>query len=320
MKKKSKAFSRIAQKIIWVFLVPIERMLLKLISLEKDPFVYPVFVIGPPRSGTTLLYQILTNRFNFIYLDNLSSKLYVVPLIGVWLSRMLHKFSINKKAEYSSNYGKTASPDGPSEAGDFWYRWFPRGEHVYVAPNETHAKNIQELRRQVLGISKIFNMPMLFKNTYNSMRIAPIMEAFPDAIFIVSKRDPLDTAQSILEGRIRSNGNKDDWWSAPPKEVDEIKNHPYWEQVVEQVYYIYKQIEDDASRYGKEHFLYIPYRQLCENPQEMLEKTEQFLKKRGVQVNVKGEAPEEFPYSSGKKINDEDYALLLKKVNELWKA
>jgi hypothetical protein len=289
-------------------------------SLEKGAFLTPIFVVGPPRSGTTLLYQVLVNRFNFIYLNNFSAKFYLVPLIGTWFSKMFGAFSAQQKTGYISNYGKTDSFNGPNEAGDFWYRWFPRGEHVYVAPNETMPKSVRELRRQVGGISKKFNASMLFKNTYNSMRIAPIMEAFPEAIFLVSQRDPLDTAQSILEGRIKSNGNKTDWWSVPPKEIDEIKGHPYWEQVVEQVYYIYKQIEDDSARYGKEHFLCVSYHQLCKNPHETLGNIQQFLKDRGVDVSIKGKSPKGFPYSAGKKISDEDYVRLQHKVNELWKT
>ena len=319
MKKKFKPFSRVAGFLIAAFLVPVERMLLKSVSLEEGAFSRPVFVIGPPRSGTTLLYQVLINHFNFVYLTNLSAKLFAVPLIGTWLSKMLGAFSGEKMTGYVSNYGKTESVTGPNEAGDFWYRWFPRGEHVYVAPGQSESQDIHELRRQVIGIAQKLNTPMVFKNTYNSMRIAPIMEAFPGAVFLVCLRDPLDTAQSILEGRMKGNGNKDEWWSAPPKEIDEIRHHPYWEQVVEQVYYIYKQIEEDAARYGKERFLYIPYRRLCDDTRGTLESMHQFFKESGVDVTVQGVAPESFPYSTGRKINEEEYARLQQKVNELWK-
>ena len=30
----------------------------------------PIFIIGAPRSGSTLLYQVLTHRYKFIYLNN----------------------------------------------------------------------------------------------------------------------------------------------------------------------------------------------------------------------------------------------------------
>jgi hypothetical protein len=45
-----------------------------------------------------------------------------------------------------------------------------------------------------------------------------------------------------------------------------------------------------------------------------------FLRDCGVEVSIRNEAPERFSYSTGKKINDEEYARLRRKVNELWKA
>lgn len=301
-------------------LTPVEKLLLASVSIDESSFSHPVFVIGPPRSGTTLLYQVLVNRFNFVYLNNLASKFYTAPTIGMWLSKRIGALLPRESLGYDSRYGKTESILGPNEAGEFWYRWFPKGEHVYVPPKATSHKSILELQRHVLSISKRFGASMIFKNTYNSMRIAPIMEAFPEAVFLVSQRDPLDTAQSILEGRLKGNGNKNDWWSVPPREVNEIKKHPYWEQVVEQVYYIYKQIEEDSQRYGEDRFLYVSYRGLCEDTRETLENVQKFFNKHGVNALIKDEVPESFPYSNGKRIDDAEYARLQQKVNELWKA
>jgi hypothetical protein len=320
MPEKTSYPAGIRNLLIRMFLVPIEKWLLKSPSLDAGGFSPPVFVIGPPRSGTTLLYQILVHRFNFIYFTNFSSKFFMAPLIGTWLAHLRGAFTARKSNGYTSDYGRTGSPDGPSESGEFWYRWFPRGQQIYVPPKATNPKSIEELRRQVAGISKKFNAPMIFKNTYNSMRIAPIMEAFPEAVFIVCQRDPLDIAQSILTGRITRNGNKQDWWSVPPKEIEEIKEHPYWEHIPEQVYYIYKQIESDSHFYGPQHFLNVSYKELCETPGATLESIRIFLKARGVELTIKNEAPERFKYSTGIKSDDENYDLLQKKVNELWRA
>ena len=41
-------------------------------ALEKPP----IFIIGPPRSGSTLLYQVLTSYFDLSYFKNLHSKYY----------------------------------------------------------------------------------------------------------------------------------------------------------------------------------------------------------------------------------------------------
>jgi hypothetical protein len=319
-KRKLRGLKRAMDFMAQAILARVEKLLILSAPSEEDSFSRPIFVIGPPRSGTTLLYQLLVNRFHFVYLTNLASKFYAAPTIGIWLSNRMKALFWRKGLGYESNYGKTETALGPNEAGEFWYRWFPMGEYVYVPPGSIDERSIRELRSQVLGLSNRFGAPMVFKNTYSSMRIAPIIEAFPNAVFLVSKRDPLDTAQSILEGRAKSSGNKRDWWSVPPKEIDEIRQHPYWEQVVEQVYYIYKQIDEDSQRYDRERFLQVSYRALCEDTRGTLENIRMFLDERGVKVLIKGEIPESFPYSTGKKINEEEYALLRQKVNELWKV
>lgn len=319
MRRKTKALTAAMNFAARTVLTPLENLWLNSMDWAEGSRWSPVFVIGPPRSGTTLLYQLLVNRFNFIYLNNLASRFYMAPMIGLWLSNGIDALASEKSPGYDSRYGKTESVFGPSEAGEFWYRWFPQGDHVYVPPHATDARSIHELRRQVMGISSRFKAPMLFKNTYNSMRVAPIMEAFPEAVFLVSQRDPLDTAQSILEGRMKRNGNKNDWWSVPPKDVEEIKRHAYWEQVVEQVYSIYKQIEEDSRLYGQDRFLSVPYHGLCVDVRESLDRVAHFFKERGVKVFVKGDVPESFPYSTGRKVNETDYDRLRQKVNELWK-
>ena len=37
----------------------------------KEPEYQPVFIIGSPRSGSTILYQLITNYLDVLYVDNL---------------------------------------------------------------------------------------------------------------------------------------------------------------------------------------------------------------------------------------------------------
>jgi len=312
-----KILSIILLSVIRLFILPLENVILSILLLKNQKLPAPIFVIGPPRSGTTLLYQILINRFYFTYFTNIAAKFVHAPICGLWISKLVENV-IPQSNNYVSQYGKTQSLIGPHEAGEFWYRWFPRGLHVYVPAGAVSSQTIQELRKQVVGIHVALNYPVLFKNTYNSMRIASLVEAFPDAIFLVCRRDPLDISQSILEGRLRANGNKDDWWSVPPKEINQIRSHPYWEQVVEQVYYIYKQIESDREKLDSDRFLDISYKELCHKPQDVMEKIQNFFVMRNIKVQVKGDISASFPFSTGKKVCNKDFALLQQKVNELW--
>src|SRR5690606_22671196 len=112
-----KTLNRTVDALVQTLLTPIESLLLNSISLPEEISTRPVFVIGPPRSGTTLLYQLLVNRFDFIYLDNLSSKFYSAPTVGMWLSKTVAGLAPRTSTGYESAYGKTESIFGPNEAG-----------------------------------------------------------------------------------------------------------------------------------------------------------------------------------------------------------
>jgi hypothetical protein len=273
----------------------------------------PIFIIGPPRSGTTLLYQLLVNRYGFSYFSNFSASFPQTPILAFWIESHLFP-KANPISNYNSEYGKTKGWYGPHECGEFWYRWFPRGEHVYVAPGKTSKAHLDQLTKTVTGMSKVTQRSVIFKNVYNSMRIAPIVEALPQAIFLVCRRNLVDTAQSILSSRVDSCGDKSAWWSLPPKEVDVIKTHPYWKQVVEQVYYTYQQIREDRQRFGEDRFLDVKYEALCRDTHSSLEKIEAFLIQRGTGMGSHRDVPNEFQMSTGQKISDKDYRLIVAAV------
>jgi len=287
---------------------------LRLDNLAPHPVV---FIIGPPRSGTTLLYQVLINHYSFAHFTNFTALFYSAPVAGFWLARFL---PLGKQSpdRYKSRYGQTRGWHGPHEAGRFWYRWFPKGEHVYVPPDATPESSLNELWREVAGVAQITRLPLLFKNTYNSMRIAPIVEALPQAAFLVCQRDPVDTAQSILKMRVDKLGSKEHWWSVPPKEIDEIKKHAFWEQVVEQVYYTCQQIDEDRVRFGQDRFYDIRYKKLCQDTHGTLASIEGFLSSRGLSLKVREDVPKRFPVSTSQRIEDQDYQLIIRKVQELW--
>lgn len=299
-------------------LMPAEKLVMHSCDDKSIRSYPPVFVIGAPRSGTTLLYQLLINRYRFAYFNNITALLYRSPVVSIWLTQYLFPDK-SGAADYQSKHGKTTGWHGPHEAGKFWYRWFPKGEHVYVPPGATPQTALDELRKEMVGLANVNQAPMLFKNTYNTMRIAPIIEALPEASFIVLWRDPADTAQSILASRMEAKDTKEAWWSAPPKEIDEISRHPYWEQVVEQVYYIHKQIEADRDRFGGEYFYDVHYEKLCQDTHRTLEGIEAFLLSRGVRLDVHGEVPTNFTVSKGRRLGDEDYRLIRETVKRLWK-
>ena len=243
---------------------------------DGDPDLPPIFIIGAPRSGTTLIYQAFIYYFDVAYMTNLMAELYHAPILATALS----KFG-GSQNEFESLYGKTSGLWGPHEGGQFWYRWFPRAPRVYVGPNEMSQSAKSSLAKTVHKMSQIAGRPIFFKNTFHSMRIAPLLEIFPQCLFIICHRDPADTAQSILQARMQNFGSPEPWWSVPPREFSIIKHHPYWDQVVEQVYYCYRQIEMDR-KLAPERFLDLSYKEFCQQPNGSLER----VREKFMELNV----------------------------------
>lgn len=295
-------------------LAPVED---RLVLREWKDIEPPIFILGSPRSGTTLLYQLLVYGYETAYFDNWTSLFPRIPVTATWFEhRLMGKRPV--PASFQSSYGRTKGLRGPSEFGALWYRWFPKGEHVYVQPGKTEWTSLMQVRGTLAGMAKVVGKPLVVKNTFNSMRIAPILEAVPEAVFLVIRRDPILTAASILQGRIDLYGDPDVWLGLPPREIDEIRARPNWEQAVDQMFFIYQQIDEDRKRFGVERFLDIEYLQLCKDVRLEMKRITQFLEGHSLVLRWKQELPTHFQVSQKQNLSVEDYERIAHRVSEMW--
>jgi hypothetical protein len=244
----------------------------------------PIFIIGAPRSGSTLLYKALTDGGGFAYFNELSARFFRTPCVGVALSRQLR---IETPRGFEISYGSMHGWGSPHECGQYWYRWFPRGMDVYAAAGSLAPPKRERLRQEVLAMSAQNDASMAFKNLFNSLRIGALAEVFPEACFIVCRRDPMQNALSLLRGRIEQNGDKQAWWTLPPREVHELLALPFAEQVAGQVHFIERQIERDSCTAGADRFLTIQYEDFCEDVHATLERIGDFLRRRGCAAQIR---------------------------------
>jgi len=235
----------------------------------------PVFIIGAPRTGSTILYQAITNELDVLYVDNLACSLHRNLFFGVWLSRKIFKSKPhnNFKAEHgnTSMYGAHA----PSECGGFWYRWMPKNRH-FVDEGDIDDKAINEIRREITSVINYHDKPVVFKNMNAALRMRVLIKIFPKAKFIWIKRDPLYVSQSILKVRKKVNADTNTWWSLMPRNYESLKKMTPIEQVVGQVYSIEQQIHKDKSMFSKEATLALHYSEL-NKLETVLAKVHQFI-------------------------------------------
>jgi hypothetical protein len=263
-----------------------------------------VFIIGAPRTGSTILYQTLTNQLNVLYIDNLVCRFNKNLFFGFWLSHKIFK----QKAHncFKSNHGNTSKCGlhAPSECGGFWYRWLPKDKH-FIDYDDITDKMVKEIREEITAIINYFDKPLVFNNNNIALRIRLIKKAFPNAKFIVADREPLFVAQSILNARMKFYSNYNQWWSIMPNNYVKLLEEPYFRQVVLQHYHINKQMYKDLIELiSNNNHVTIHYKDFCANKDKTVEEIINLLNYKKVRLSfINNEVKE------SRKLSIEEYLL-----------
>lgn len=249
----------------------------------------PIFVVGAPRSGSTLLYQLLVVRFDVAYLSNLHCRFFGAP---AFVERAVGK-RLQPPGDFSSRFGSTRGLAAPSECGPYWYRFFRKSpQHVSLA--EADLDRLKRLRESVRAFASAAGRPLVFKNLVNSVRLAPLAAALPEALFVVVRRDEADTAASILAGRRTVHADESEWWSVEPPEIERLRALPPQEQVLEQVRAIESLVEETREEIGRDRFLDVRYEDICADTHRALGSVAEFAERHGVGLRIRREVPARF--------------------------
>lgn len=215
--------------LLFVSAVAVLRWLDRLIwrDIEKTPIEAPVFIIAPPRSGTSFLQKLLTldeERFVFWKMYQtilptvltekcIQSCMGLDRLLGRPLGRLLN--GCEKRWFGGWDNLHTMRLDAPEEDGALYlyafaceaiYMLFPFVEELWELgfPDtlpEADRRALMSyyrtcLQRLVYSCGK--GKTLLIKSTNSSGAVASIREAFPDARFITIIRDPAASIASSI--------------------------------------------------------------------------------------------------------------------------
>jgi hypothetical protein len=256
----------------------------------------PVYIIGCPRSGTTLLFTIL----------KASKNLWSSPVEShyVW-----EKFLPDKRDPMFSVYLDSCD----YELGDREYIEKKYAEYthknqftrkiirrVFFNRFKNQLKNLFLLWRRIVAFIKSFSKAeyrIIDKTPPNTFRIGFLAEAFPDAKFVYLTRDGATNISSLIEGwrsqkrfsfsfREFYDYNKNIQIKGYNGKVWKFTNPPGWED------YLNKPLEEvcafqwlSAHRYAQESFKKMPssrwmpvrYEDLVANPEKIVREICMFL-------------------------------------------
>ncbi len=267
---------------------------------ERSLEYAPLFIVGAPRSGSTLLYQLIVRRFDVTYLANRHCAFFGAP-------SLVERFGGRKAsppAEYSSAHGLTRGPWGPSECGPFWYRFFRKSpQHVPLA--DARPQDLRRLRAALRALGGAGRRPIVFKNLLNALRVEPIAAALPEARFVVITRDLTEHARSILAARQRANGEVQSWWSAEPPGWERLATGTPAEQAIGQIEAIHATIDGAREQIGPDRFADVGYESLVADVGTTLDGVAAFAQDAGISLAVRANVPTEFARPPGAALPDE---------------
>jgi len=253
-------------------LEPLDLLLRRRYASSDVPII---FIVGTPRSGTTVLHQLVADYLDVGFINNRMARYFAAPVVGA----MLHgRAGGGHNLALSSEYGRTRGDCSPHEFSWFWQYY---GDfHLYddLTNDELARINWQPVKRALEGLAGYFRRPLVIKNVnFVVYHIVWLKSLLPAAKFIWIQRDNRYTVQSILRVREDEYGDRGVWWSVRPRDAQEWRDRSPVDQVAHQVTDIGRAITKGFESILPQDRLELDYQELMRRPSETLKRVARFI-------------------------------------------
>jgi hypothetical protein len=264
------AYFAIASTALAAVATPLDVVLAATMERRQDagptPRLPVILVTGAPRSGTTVLSQVLIHHLPVTYFNNLTA---VFPRAPITANRLLRRWLRKPAASLHSFYGRTSGFASENDGLHLWDRWL--GPDRYAVPEHLEASTADALRRFFAAYEHAFGRPVLNKNNALATGAAAIAEALPTAHFLFIRRDPIFAVQSILGARETIQGTRHAPYGVTDPAQRQLKASPI-EDVCAQVLYHERKMEEQRRAIGAARFWVVEYEQFCVAPHAIVER------------------------------------------------
>ena len=203
--------------------------------------------------------------------------------------------------------------DGPAEGLRFWQWWLDCGLSDPDCSTLTAVKLEKRASylRQVFAVLGAKGKP--FATAYLGHALVPdrLAQAFPGAVLIRLKREPVSNALSLLKSRRSSRSS---WFSVKPRECDSLQGMTEHEQVAAQVYWLNRRLDDATCAH---QMLTIHYENLCAQPEREIDRIKHFCDSKGLSIARKFHLPETFRFKKADLMCDSDAIAIRTALDEL---
>lgn len=246
-----------------------------LVRKHRDPEVPIIFIVGAPRSGTTLLYQLVCAHLDVGYVSNAMARWWMAPVAAARVRSPLWQEA--RQAKLVSDLGRSTGPDGPHEFGWFWQFHLLHQDTDDLDDEALEALDFDPAKAELEGLAGYFERPLVLKALVHlPYKIVWLRKHLPQARFIWIHRDPIFVAQSILQAREDRFGDQVRWWSIRPRDVAAWSSHPPHEQVAHQITNVTAAIDRAFAVIDPDAVLHVEYERLVEQPETALRRVAEF--------------------------------------------
>jgi hypothetical protein len=290
---------------------------LKLISEFKKNKYPVIFILGNPRSGSTLLLQWLASLGCFAYPTNILSRFYNAPCIGAKVQKILVEydfkgeiFSPDYEKKFHSDLGKTKGPLASHEFWYFWRRFFKYGEIQKLNQKDIDKLDVASLLSEIAGLEAEYQKPLVFKGMMFNWDIELLDSIFEKALFINLKKSPIYNMEDLLFARKKFFNDLTKWYSFKPPEYEELKSKDPIGQVAGQVMYTNKSIDKQFAKINSKKIINFCYEDLCSNPEELYKIIVNKYKDQGYKLPDEYVGEKKFSIQNTLEIIDERKAIM----------
>jgi hypothetical protein len=285
------------------------RPLESLVLLRKRDLPFPpIFIVSPPRSGSTLCYLLATQKFHLSYFSNFTM---TCPDSPAFLTLIGARFgACAGSGSLDNQLGETYGWRAPNQGYRAWNRWFP-SDRDYLRPDEVTSSCRREVRQTLGAIERATRSPFINKWQRNTPRIQALQAVFPEALFLHLRRDPILTVQSILSVSERVVAGGGGWFSAMPRSYADEADKSSLRKTAEQVALLEMDLEQDKKQVGEDRFFDLNFRDLCRDADTALNTFSSWYTSRtGIHLKPRRELRAELHENSTIRMSEDDVAMI----------
>lgn len=265
---------------------------------------WPVaFIVGAPRSGTTLLLQWLASTGCFAYPSNLLTRFAYAPYLGALIQKMLfdpdYDFhgelaDIQSSLNFESNLGKSSGALATSEFQHFFRNYMPNFDPEYLEEDSVGKVDFEGMKRGLALLEQAFEKPFVTKALMLQYNIPHLAAKLDNTVFLYIRRKPVYNMQSVLLAREKYYSDRKIWWSVKPKAFEWLKTMDVYHQIAGQVYYTNQAIENALSDLPDHKKLMVDYESLCAHPETYYTKMVEIYRQAGYSLSPEYKGPSQF--------------------------